>query len=408
MILNALEKVKAAVTKTLRDRVQAVLEASVKNDVNVVNENLALAKSELAAALGVSRPTLNAAMDELIASGELEGIIQKGNRYLLDLEHCHLIADHMKIKSWNDSVGSKHIIVDVNMKGGTGKSTVSVNMAAGLSYGMTERKRCLLIDLDPQGSDRNFSQPDMEKSKDILTAVDLMLADYEKDEDYNDYHKFVERVGHKALVKMSCQPTQYPNMDILASFPLDDRFNQFVFEHFKDDYMSAMSLLKERVIDQIIDDYDLIFIDCPPSMGPIVWSALEAATGIIVPVTPKNLDWMATVTFFQQLPKRLAQLPSKGENLQWFKILLNNVDQEHSRDSVMVSEIQNAVGAENMFLRVIDRSTAFEVASQNFRTVIDIRPKDDLVNPKQLSNAKDCINNVCRELVSILKSHPGV
>ena len=73
----------------------------------------------------------------------------------------------------------------------------------------------------------------------------------------------------------------------------------------------------------------------------------------------------------------------------------------------MVAKIQNVMDASNMFIKTIERSSAFEVAAQQFRTVIDMRPKEKLAIPSQLSNAKACVNSVSRELISILKQHNG-
>jgi cellulose biosynthesis protein BcsQ len=128
---------------------------------------------------------------------------------------------------------------------------------------------------------------------------------------------------------------------------------------------------------------------------------------LIIPVTPRKLDWSATTLFFDQIPDIIDSLPSKGENLEWYKVLLNNVEHEHNRDAKMVAKIQNVMDASNMFIKTIERSSAFEVAAQQFRTVIDMRPKEKLAIPSQLSNAKACVNSVSRELISILKQHNG-
>jgi cellulose biosynthesis protein BcsQ len=408
MILRELQEVNKRVQKSQFSRRDAIMSDAVKDHADTVMTNLALSKAELANALNVSRPTLNQAIQTLQANNTLDDILRSGNRFLLTLNHCHIIAEHLKIPSWKDVVGTKHIIPVANLKGGTGKSTVTVNIASALAVSLTERKRILLIDLDPQGSARTTSQPDMEKTQDILTAVDLMLSEYEMDKGYNSYNEYIGDVSHTDIVKYSCQPTQYPNLKIMASFPSDERFNEFAYQHFKDDPMQATKLLKERVIDHVIDDFDIIFIDVSPALNPLVWCAMEAATGLIVPVTPRQLDWMATGTFFEHLPERLSRLPSKGENINWFKVLLNNVETEHNRDSAMVAEIQNSIGATDMFMKAIDRSAAFEAATRYFRTVMDIRPKDDLVTSNQLNSAKTSLSGVSRELISILKAKNGV
>lgn len=407
MILNSLKELREKLNSSNKRTVRDVMEEQVIGDIHIIRENLSLSKSELSKILNVSRPTLDTVIEKLQANGKLDDVIRKSNGYLFNHTHCNVIADYLNVERWVDTVGSKHVIMVSNLKGGTGKSTVTVNLASSLSMGIIESKRVLVIDLDPQGSCRNHAQPDMEKSRDMLTAVDLMLAEFETDGRFNDYHDYVDEYGHTAIVKMSCQPTQYDNLDILPAFPTDTRFNRFVYNYNFDGGQTAQQLLRTKVIDHLIDDYDVILIDCPPSLEALVENALEASTGLIIPVTPRKLDWSATTLFFDQIPDIIDTLPSKGENLQWYKVLLNNVEHEHNRDAKMVAKIQNVMDASNMFIKSIERSSAFEVAAQQFRTVIDMRPKEKLAIPSQLSNAKACVNSVTRELVSILKQHEG-
>ena len=408
MILQNLKTVSKDVISSQDKNIKAVMSSHIKRNIHVISENLALSKSELANELGVSRPTLNAAIDALVNEGVIEGIMKNGRRFLLNLEYCYAIADYLGIPSWKDTVSTTHVIPVTSMKGGTGKTTTTVNLASAISVSLNERKRVLIIDLDPQGSCRNNAQPDMEKDRDILTAVDLMLAQFETTSKYNDYHEYTDAYSHTDIVRMSCQPSQYPNLDILPAFTLDSRFTKSIYENLSDDMDRAKSLFKTEIIDHVKDVYDIIFIDCPPTLDPIVEAALEAATGFLVPVSPRKLDWGATTLYFEQLPQIVENLPSRGKNLQWFKVLLNNVEHEFGRDSHMVAHIQNTLSAENLMLKTIDRSPAFEVAAQQFRTVIDIRPKDGLVAPQQLQNAKSSLMNVSRELVSILKQQKGI
>tara|TARA_Y100001934_G_C12371481_1_gene786563 strand:- start:1962 stop:3197 length:1236 start_codon:yes stop_codon:yes gene_type:complete len=407
MVLGKLAELQERVTESQVSRIEAIMEANENNDLDVVIGNLSLSKNNLAASLGVSRTKIDSAIEQLTKDGieEFQDIAKVGLRFALTPWHCHMISDKLGIKTWNDVHPEKEIIAISNLKGGTGKSTVTVSLASALANDLIERKRVIIIDLDPQGSDKAFSQPDMEKSFDILTAVDLMLADYEKEARNNAYWDFVDEVGgHSEVVKASCHPTQYPNLDILPAFPSDERFNDFAVTQFPENRMLATSLLYEKVIKHIIDDYDVVIIDTSPSMNPLVWSALEAANGLIIPLTPRKLDWMATGSYLVSLVSYLEQLPSGGKNLDWFKVLLTNVEEEHGRDAAMVAEIQNAVGAQDMFFKTIVRSSAFEAAARNYRTVLDIRPKDGLVSSNQLNSAKASLNSVTRELVAYLKA----
>ena len=140
-----------------------------------------------------------------------------------------------------------------NQKGGVGKTTTSLSLAASL--GVLEKK-VLLIDADPQGnatSGIGINSDDFNKS-----SYDVLLNQCE----IND-----------SIIK-----TKSPNLDIIpANIDLVAVEIELVDTN-KREYMLT------KMIDKIKEDYDFIIIDCPPSLGLITMNALTASNSVIIPI----------------------------------------------------------------------------------------------------------------------------
>ncbi len=145
------------------------------------------------------------------------------------------------------------IISVTNQKGGVGKTTTCVNLAA---YVADAGNKVLLIDLDPQGN--ASSSVGLEVSKGQNTIYEVMLGE--------------------ANVRDAVYHTQLKTLDVIPS-TVD-------FAGAEVDLVYAEnreSVLKEALKD-IVDAYDYIFIDCPPSLGLITVNALTATNTILIPI----------------------------------------------------------------------------------------------------------------------------
>ena len=140
-----------------------------------------------------------------------------------------------------------------NQKGGVGKTTTSLSLAASL--GVLEKK-VLLIDADPQGnatSGIGINSDDFNKS-----SYDVLLNQCE----IND-----------SIIK-----TKSPNLDIIpANIDLVAVEIELVDTNKREHMLTKM-------IDKIKKDYDFIIIDCPPSLGLITMNALTASNSVIIPI----------------------------------------------------------------------------------------------------------------------------
>ena len=148
------------------------------------------------------------------------------------------------------------IIAVTNQKGGVGKTTTAVNVAAGI--GMLGHK-ILLVDIDPQGNATSGVGVDKRAVK--YSSYSIMIED--------------------AKAEDAVQHTQFANLDIIpSSMDLAAAEIELVEkEHREAKLKGALALVKGR--------YDYIFIDCPPSLGLITTNAFCSADTLLVPIQPE-------------------------------------------------------------------------------------------------------------------------
>ncbi len=140
-----------------------------------------------------------------------------------------------------------------NQKGGVGKTTSAVNCAAAVG---ALGKRVLLVDLDPQGNATSGVGVQRKKAK--ISSYDLMIGRAKASEAVTD-------TGFKNLFVI---PSQISLAG--AEFELIDE--------------DGRELLLKNALSDVADDFDYIFIDCPPSLGILSINALAASNGVIIPM----------------------------------------------------------------------------------------------------------------------------
>lgn len=145
------------------------------------------------------------------------------------------------------------IIAIANQKGGVGKTTTSINLAASL--GVLEKK-VLLIDADPQANASSGLGLDVES---------VEIGTYQV-------------LEHSIAAKEAVVKTESPNLDIIPA-----HIDLVAIEIELVDKQNREYMLKKS-LEEIKDDYDYIIIDCAPSLGLITLNSLVAADSVIIPI----------------------------------------------------------------------------------------------------------------------------
>ena len=144
-------------------------------------------------------------------------------------------------------------IVVANQKGGVGKTTTAINLAASLAE---LGKKVLVVDMDPQGNTTSGLGIDKEQAEN--TVYELMLEE--------------------CSVEDAIMESEYENLSVLPS-----NINLAAAEIELTGFEEKEFILK-KAVDQVRENYDFIIIDCPPSLSLLTINALTAADTVLVPI----------------------------------------------------------------------------------------------------------------------------
>lgn len=178
-----------------------------------------------------------------------------------------------------------NVVSVVNLKGGVGKTTLCVNLAYGLAYFLD--KRVLLIDLDPQANATQYllSESNYRKiylsgdalKKTILEVYDeCNLANREAEiKPIRDSDKFIQRIFKRGNSYLDLLASKL-ELSLLSfssqALPQYDQIRWFV--------------------QSVSNDYDIVLIDCPPTVSSMLIAGFEAANSVLVPIKP---DFLSTI-----------------------------------------------------------------------------------------------------------------
>ncbi len=229
---------------------------------------------------------------------------------------------------------TKKIIAVVNQKGGVGKTTTAINVAAQLAG---EKSSVLLVDLDPQGNATSGLGLTKEQAK--QTSYDVLC----------DGASLASAVQETHVAQLFVLPA---NANLAgAEVELVGRAK------------------REFALRQALQtaDYDYILIDCPPSLGLLTINGLTAANLVLIPV---QAEYYALEGLSQLLNTIQAVRGSTNPQLELLGIVLTMFDKRNSLSEQVEQEVKNYFG-DKLFQTIIPRNVRLAEAPSYGRTIYE-------------------------------------
>ncbi len=217
------------------------------------------------------------------------------------------------------------IIAFANQKGGVGKTTTAVNLAASLA---DQGKKVLVCDFDPQGNATSGFGIDPRSLK--TSVYELVVCDASVEEGIIKT-KWVDVIG--ANVNLAGAEIDMIEMD-------------------RREYRLKM------VLDQVREEYDYIFIDCPPSLGLLTLNSLCAADSFLVPL---QCEYYALEGLTQLMTTVRAVQRGLNENIRMEGVLLTMFDGRTNLSIQVVEEVKRHFG-KKVFATVVPRNVRLSEA----------------------------------------------
>lgn len=249
----------------------------------------------------------------------------------------------------------------VNQKGGVGKTTTSINLAASLGV---LGKKVLLIDLDPQGN--------------CSTGVGINKGDIDK----SIYDLLLGRCSAQDAITR----TNFKNLSIIpATINLAGADIELI-EKSKLDVNFQKSLQLKIALLPIVDKYDYIIIDCPPSLGLLTTNALTAANSVLIPV---QCEFFALEGIMQLLNSIMLAQKKLNPKLEIEGVLLTMLDSRTNLGLEVVEEIRGFF-KERVYNTLIPRLIRLTEAPSHGKPIVAYDP---------MSRGTEAYLNLAKEVI---------
>jgi chromosome partitioning protein len=300
---------------------------------------------------------------EALAKAEKEGRLappkQLGNgRRYYTLEDLTQIREALGIHAGKAPDEDAVIIAVQNFKGGVGKSTITKHFADFLAL---HGYNVLVIDCDPQASTTTMFDIQPESLLDDEQTLGNFLSPRSTFDDF----------------PLAIRDTAWPTIKIVpSSLGLQDAEWDLTATLREGGQAVREGLQRLRIgISSVIKNFDVILLDPPPAMGFLGLNVMAAATGLLVPVPARQLDYLSTIHFMETITENIEVLEANGTPVDYgfIRIVCSAFSPSKPGENDMWKMMQ-ATYANFLLSKPILASEEIKNATQAFRSVYESKP----------------------------------
>lgn len=331
-----------------------IIEEEQPTKFDEINEHAQVIERDIDSSTEEEQPSSQQAEDTTLTDvSEVNKLEQEENDD--EIVSTQYVSFHEK-PSVNHVIGQTKILAIINQKGGVGKSTTAVNLAAALG---SMDKEVLLVDLDPQGN--ATSGYGIDKRSLDACVYDVLLGETPVEE------VILSCVGKGVDVLPSTINLAGAEVELVNEMARENRLK------------NALGGLRGR--------YDYILVDCPPSLGLLTINALVAADKLLVPIQCEFYALEGVTKLLDSMNRVKKML---NPSLDIFGIVMTMYDSRTNLSNQVVNEVRNYFG-KTVFETMIPRTVKLSEAPSYGQPIIEYAPDN---------KGTEAYNNLAREVIA--------